>query len=275
MYHHFYSGLADITQIAAVHDTEEFSIHVEPKAPINVSATKVTGITYDGTTMFKNGKPVSCYPLEHALSQFQIFLHKFNNPILFAHNCEKFDSVILCRAMQSVPNLKLEESFCGFCDTLHLLKTIVPHQQSYSQEALVDKILNEKYAAHDALEDSRYLQKLVNSLENDVDPHYLSCTFNVQYVFDVLGQKTQSQGNFMSLQPLVRGKCISENMAKKIANSGLCLHHLRLAFDRGGHDGIKNLFSEKSNGKARVTNRSKIISSVSQYIEGYHRIPSS
>ena len=119
MYHHFYSGLADLTQIAAFHDTEEFSIHVEPKAPINVSATKVTGITYDGTTMFKNEKPVSCYPLEHALSQFQIFLHKFNNPILFPHNCEKFDSVILCRAMQSVPNLKLEESFCGFYDTLH------------------------------------------------------------------------------------------------------------------------------------------------------------
>ena len=63
---------------------------------------------------------------------------------------------ILGRAMQSMPNLKLEESFCGFCDTLHLLKTIVPHQQSYSQEALVDKILNEKYVGHDALEDSRY-----------------------------------------------------------------------------------------------------------------------
>ena len=49
----------------------------------------------------------------------------------------------------------------------------------------------------------------------------------------------------MSLQPLVRGKCISENMAKKISNSGLCLHHLRLAFDRGGHDGSKILFSER------------------------------
>ena len=117
----------------------------------------------------------------------------------------------------------------------------MPHQQSYSQEALVDKILNEKYAAHDALEDFRHSQKL----ENDVDPHYLSCTFNVQYVFDVLGQKTPSQENFMSLQPLVRGKCISENMAKKISNSGLCLHHLRLAFDRGGHDGSKILFSER------------------------------
>ena len=131
-------------------------MHVEPMAPINISATKVTGITNNRTTMFKNGKPVSFYPLEHALSQFQIFLQKSSNPILFAHNCEKFDSVILCQAMQSVPNLKLEESFCGFCNTPHLLKTIVPHQQSYSQEALVDKILNEKYVGHDALEDSRY-----------------------------------------------------------------------------------------------------------------------
>ena len=111
---------------------------------------------------------------------------------------------------------------------------------------MINTILNDKDAAHDALEESRYLQKLLNSLEN-VYPHYLSCTFNVQYVFFYfLGQE-----NFMSLQPLVRGKCISENMAKKIANSGLCLHHLRLAFDRGGHDGIKILFSDKSNGKAR------------------------
>ena len=50
--------------------------------------------------------------------------------------------------------------------------------------------------------------------------------------------------------PLDRSKCISENMAKKIANSGLCTHHLRLAFERGGPDEIKILFSEKTNWKA-------------------------
>ena len=85
---------------------------------------------------------------------------------------------------------------CGFCDTLRLLKTIVPHQ--HSQEAQF-WILNEKYVAHDALVDSRYLQKLVKTLENDVDPHNLSCTFNVQYVFYVLGLYPLSQENFMSI----------------------------------------------------------------------------
>ncbi|XP_061176202.1 uncharacterized protein LOC133185163 [Saccostrea echinata] len=235
-------GLAEITQIEAVHNREEFSIYVEPKVPISLAATKVTGITYDGTTMFKNGKPVPCYPLEHALSKFQVFLQKFNNPVLFAHNCQQFDSVVLCHAMQSVPNLKLEESFCGFCDTLHLMKGILPLQKSYSQEALVDVILNEKYSAHDALED---------------------------------WQKTLRQENFISLQPLVRGKCISENMAKKIANSGLCLHHLKLAFHRDSHDGIRILFSEKTNGKARVTNRTKIISSVSQFLQDQFSVPKS
>ncbi|XP_061172208.1 uncharacterized protein LOC133181665 [Saccostrea echinata] len=225
--------------------------------------------------MFKNGKPVPCYPLEHALSKFQVFLQKFNNPVLFAHNCQQFDSVVLCHAMQSVPNLKLEESFCGFCDTLHLMKGILPPQKSYSQEALVDVILNEKYSAHDALEDCKYLQKLVKYLLNDVDAQYISHTFNVQYVFCVLGQKTLRQENFISMQPLVRGKCISENMAKKIANSGLCLHHLKLAFHRDSHDGIRILFSEKTNGKARVTNRTKIISSVSQFLQDQFSVPKS
>ena len=60
---------------------------------------------------------------------------KFSNPILFAHNYEKFDGVILCRAMQSVPNLKLEESFCGFCDTLRLLKT----KQSKTSKVILRK----------------------------------------------------------------------------------------------------------------------------------------
>lgn len=78
------------------------------------------------------------------------------------------------------------------------------------------------YTAHDALENRRYLQKLVSSLKGDVNAQCLLCTIDLQYVFDVLGQKILSQENLISIQPLVMTKCTSENMAKKITNSGLC-----------------------------------------------------
>ena len=73
--------------------------------------------------MFYQGKPVVCYSLPHVLKSFREWLTSFKDPVLFAHNCRKFNSLVLCNAMNKVLDVKLHECFSGFCDTLDFSKS--------------------------------------------------------------------------------------------------------------------------------------------------------
>ena len=87
---------------------------------------------------------------------------------------------------------------------------------------------------------------------------YANHTFSVQFILQSLSQSNESKTNLQTLKPVVDGGFISMNVAKKIANSGLSLYHVKLTFDRNGSDGVYSLFSELTlNGKVRVTKRKK------------------
>mgnify|MGYP003690596629 CR=1 FL=1 len=261
------AGIADITQVAAVCGQSSFSMYVKPETPITARASKVTGLTYDGISMFCQGKPVVCYSLHHVLKSFREWLTSFKDPVLFAHNCRKFDSLVLCNAMNKVLDVKLHECFSGFCDTLDFLRVILPNQEKFSLEYLVSHILKISYSAHDALEDSKVLQRLTEFPEHVVDVHYLNHTFDVSSTCDILSLQIQVKQCYETLRPLLLHNTISENMAKKIAQSGLSFLHLQLAFTRNPQDGIRNLFTEFANGHVRITNRKTIISSVSSFFK--------
>ena len=191
----------------------------------------------------------------------------FRDPVLFAHNCRKFDSLVLCNAMNKVLDVKLHECFSGFCDTLDFFRVILPNQEKFSLEYLVSHILKISYSAHDALEDSKVLQRLTELPEHVVDVHYLNHTFDVSSTCDILSLQIQVKQCYETLRPLLLHNTISENMAKKIAQSGLSFLHLQLAFTRNPQDGIRNLFTEFANGHVRITNRKTIISSVSSFFK--------
>ena len=72
-----------------------------------------------------------------------------------------------------------------------------------------------------------------------------------------------------TLQPLVEGNIIKKTMARKIAASGLSFIHLQAVFARmtPDLDGLRNLLSEKCQGKVRVSRSAKIIESIAAYIE--------
>ena len=63
-------------------------------------------------------------------------------------------------------------------------------------------------------------------------------------------------------------KIISKFMTRKIAQSGLSYQHLKLAYLRDTHCGLKHILSEKVNGQPRVTNRLSIVESINQYFKG-------
>lgn len=99
----------------------------------------------------------------NVLLDFIDFLKLFgHNIILVAHNCRNFDCIILYNQLLQT---NLWKCFClfviGFSDTLHFFKHFYPQFQKHIQTTLALEILGEKYAAHDALEDSKMLQKLV------------------------------------------------------------------------------------------------------------------
>ena len=76
---------------------------------------------------------------------------------------KKIDSRVLCNAINKVSDTNLIDIICGFCDTLPLCKEALPGHDSYSQENLVKSILHAEYNAHDALQDCKMLQTLVET----------------------------------------------------------------------------------------------------------------
>lgn len=140
----------------------EFAI---PKEPVSDEAEAVTGISFDfhSNQMTQHGVEKEHKHTMNVLLDFIDFLKLFgHNIILVAHNCRNFDCIILYN--QLLQN-NLWKYFCsfviGFSDTLPFFKQLYPEFQKHNQATLALEILAEKYAAHDALEDSKMLQKLV------------------------------------------------------------------------------------------------------------------
>jgi hypothetical protein len=112
-------------------------------------------------------------------------------------------------------------------DSLECTRKIMPSQKSFAQQSRVQNIVCSKFAAHNALGDCRYLLRLMFHIQKDMDEVLLSCNFNVNSVFQVLTQKPFGLKNLRTLQPLLDGKYVSENMRRKLT-SGLTLHRVKL-----------------------------------------------
>ncbi|XP_061170845.1 uncharacterized protein LOC133180315 [Saccostrea echinata] len=54
----------EIIQLAAACGNECFSCYVMPKSPVQEQATRVTGMTFDGTTLYKRGLPHEAVSLD-------------------------------------------------------------------------------------------------------------------------------------------------------------------------------------------------------------------
>ena len=144
------------------------------------------------------------------------------------------------------------EIVSGFSDTLSLFKKVYPDMTNYKQETLVKNILGESYDAHNAMADISALQVLCNHT-NVTDNLFLSHGFSTLWLLEKDNNEHNNQYNLDSLAPAINTKAISIATAKRIAYSGLNLSHLKLAYKRGGYDGLKGVFCENVNGSPRVS----------------------
>ncbi|CAC5400875.1 unnamed protein product [Mytilus coruscus] len=157
------SRSSDIIQLAAYSKDSTFDTYILPSQPISKEATNITKITVRGNNMLYNSNPVNFKYPHQALTDFVTFLSEFScKPILVGHNIKRFDCHILYNALRFY---NMYSEFCshiiGFVDSLDVFKHVVPGLSSYSQTSLVDTLLDETYAARNALEDTRLLFRLI------------------------------------------------------------------------------------------------------------------
>ncbi|CAG2243156.1 AOF1 [Mytilus edulis] len=127
-----------------------------------------------------------------------------------------------------------------------------------SQTNLVDTLLDETYAAHNALDDTRLLFRLITctSQGNVISDNITDFIFSPNYPHNCHMQ----QDNLKTFSEAINCKALSKATALKAARSNLRLCHLKLSIERNGLDGLRALLSELTNqGKVRVTSCKKII----------------
>lgn len=227
----------------------------------------MTGIMFNRVTneLLYNDEPVPHKHPQQVLLDFIQFLMSLcasdKNIVLAAHNNRRFDSIILFNQLKLY---KLWNHFSryiiGFCDTLPFFKMLYPEFENYKQEYIAQKLLNEAYSAHNALDDCRVLMSLVKKTEK-VDVLISDYFYNTHQV-TIHGV----QPNVDSLEHLLRNKVISRTILKKLEGSSLSYNHLKLAYHRDGFDGLLYLLSEKTgSGKARISNNRRVIQKLADF----------
>ncbi|KAK3108883.1 hypothetical protein FSP39_017890 [Pinctada imbricata] len=135
-----------------------------------------------------------------------------------------------------------------------------PTADNQKQATLARHILGEAYDAHDALDDCIMLQKLVLETEKE----------------NILFKKFSFQNGLLychgvkhlpyTIGFLCSKTVISNVIAKKLLSSFRTYDNLELSFERGGHDGLYALLSERDmGGKPRVTKSHAVIKKLVDY----------
>ena len=157
-----------------------------------------------------------------------------------------------------------EKKVAGFLDTIPLFRchTTPP----FNQEKLYKRLIGGTYDAHNAIEDVKALQKLIDKI-NPSPEESRKHTFKVQYILDVQEYRKKAAFNLIGWKLLIEKGVITQNMAAKAAKSGLRPEHLELSFKNGGEDAVYSVLSETLPSGYRVTNNRDISRKISDYFE--------
>jgi DNA polymerase III alpha subunit (gram-positive type) len=180
-------------------------------------------------------------PLHAALQGFVNFLGSFPNALLVAHNAP-FDIRILVNQLRKNDMLEaFRHTVVGFTDSKAVFKEKFSGRKSYKQTDLVADLLSASYDAHNAIGDVQSLQSLLSLVSKaDIRAHSnnTAATLELREFLEAKKDRTAS------LLPLVKSSTITNYMAGKLAESGLSYRHVRLAFQRGGCDGLDELLRQ-------------------------------
>jgi DNA polymerase III epsilon subunit-like protein len=261
------SNSKQIVQIAAVSGDREFNKYVLPTVPMSREASAVTGIDVRNNCVYHKGKVVPSVSLSEAMTDFITFLADVNcggkQPTVYGHNIASFDVPLLHKSLQKVQGNSLLP-VVGFVDTRNIARKVLKKGSviNYKQQTLVTTLLKEDYDAHNALGDVIALQKLHNQkLEPDVTQDILN-----DNLFQI-----DSYALKKSLHPLCQNKVVSQLLIGKMGKSGLGMEHLKLAFTRGGAEGLQTILKEPCfKNHPRVSNKKVTLDKIVQFVSNIH-----
>ena len=251
---------AKIVQVAAclLSDSSiSFDKYVLPTIAVSESASAITGITTQLASGHKvlrhNGKKVDSLPWEEAEKEFAdwLALHDTGGGVMLtAHNCT-FDARVLLTNASPI----LLQHVAGFCNTQYAYPKAFPGLASYSMSSLSSKLAPDIYFnAHDANEDVRMLATVIVKAEL-ASSTLLECSETLDSFSKRRQHRIDSKVRAAAFETAVREGALSNRMAQKAADSGLCWRHIRLVFRRGNFAGVASLLQNKSSGQVRVTNQ--------------------
>ncbi|KAL8608202.1 hypothetical protein ACOMHN_016657 [Nucella lapillus] len=252
-----------ITQIAARSGQDEaFSTYVLPKEPIHEKAQKATGITCDGKKMYHHGKPVPFLTIRPALEGFITFLEQGEPVVLLGHHIKLYDCPILLNALQRC-NLveRFQGTVYGCVDTLPLFREINPCLNQHNQVKLYEHYIGGEFPAHDAKEDVRALQQIVNRANPNHD-QFSRHSFTFDHIIEFQPYQEAKAQFLRTWKVLVERKVISKTMANKAAEKGLSWEEVVQTFQNEGVEQVKRMLRE------RLTCWSKIIDKICAHLEG-------
>ncbi|XP_064092909.1 uncharacterized protein LOC135205741 isoform X2 [Macrobrachium nipponense] len=170
------SAGVDILQIAAVSSERAFMQYVTPTKPVHPRAQDVNGLKNENGTLMKRTsvkpltwKPLETLPMDKSLRKFLEWLEAIGPCFLVAHNATFDKKHFLYHVHMSGVHKEFKKSVLGFVNTLPFFRNTLPEFKTrglgYRQEVLAKHLLQESYDAHDALEDVKVLQKLVQKVD--------------------------------------------------------------------------------------------------------------
>ena len=205
---------SDILQISVVHGTNEFNRYVTPSQHISKGASDVTKLTVINGQLCFDGKPVDTVSVNEALHDFINFLKTISRPLLAGHNIKTFDLIFLYNNLVNCEYWECFQSITvGFVDTLAVFKKEFRKRKSYKWKVLMHDLMHETYSAHNALDDVKALQKLLELVKPTLAKHM----FSHNIILNLVSAATYR----LTLKPLEDSKSITKTMASKIAKSGL------------------------------------------------------
>jgi len=162
-----------LLQIAAITEKgEKFTLHINPKEPLPLHCTNITGLYFHKNNLYKNGRLMPSVSIKKALNLFKNFIIQLNAPVhLVFHNGFAFDIKILLKHFHR-QNIQFPSNVEVIHDTLPAFRKKLVNGISDHRLGTLATFLDIDFRnAHDALADSEALRDICEKFTCKNDPN--------------------------------------------------------------------------------------------------------
>ncbi|KAJ8714485.1 hypothetical protein PYW07_002710 [Mythimna separata] len=253
------SKVAEICQIAARYEGNQFQEYLIPSGPFNERATKSNRFAFRNGKLTQAGRDVNAVSPSDGLKNFLDFLSDLTGNtgavLLAANNCYKFQRHVLVRIMKKYNLLDTFESLVqGFIDTVPVFKKILPNEDC-SLENLA-KYTPYALIFYDAVVYVDIIVSLIDAKNCSDETLKQNATKLDEFIryFDL-------NSNFEMVQNEIEADNLTDDNRWKLARAGITIDMLKNAYREDPEEGISNLL------KAKLKMQQKTITKINKNVK--------